>query len=449
MKQRLNYEYFDTSKNQYVEEKEGVPQGGIDSPYLWNIYMAEFDDFVINYTHTYFAGLNKKARGNAPIKKVIMSSERRKIEKSRHTLRFLAKTFRLFGKDHIKLEKIFSDKKTRADKVGLSPLLKTLKWKEIVKQKGDTNPLKYQVIKTNRKLTHKFFKLPAGDPNRKHLRFKYSRYADDWIFITNAPPEILNLLKEKFKEFLFEKLSATMAAEKTFITDMRKKPACFLGFEIRTYAHNQIQRVKKTKQSFASKTSTGKTVFALPDKKRLINRLHMKGYCHSNGKPKEIGWLSYLEPFIIIEKFNSVIRGFANFYTEFIKNKSRLSRWFYILRYSCLKTLAQKYNTNLASIFRKFPKKRTGDSERTITCKVIQKIDGSEFTKEWTLLTYKEAVKRAKEIKREKIVANKYWQLSKGIMIPYEKSSRSLPPVTSDDYLDKISWVNIRTQASL
>lgn len=46
-------------------------------------------------------------------------------------------------------------------------------------------------------------------------------------------------------------------------------------------------------------TNTGKVVFALPDKQRLISRLHMKHYCDKRGFPREIPWLSNLEPYVI------------------------------------------------------------------------------------------------------------------------------------------------------
>jgi retron-type reverse transcriptase len=34
IKERLDYEVYDTEKGAYLNEKEGIPQGGIDSPYL-------------------------------------------------------------------------------------------------------------------------------------------------------------------------------------------------------------------------------------------------------------------------------------------------------------------------------------------------------------------------------------------------------------------------------
>lgn len=48
MKKRLNLRLFDTKDNKYKNTLLGIPQGGIDSPYLWNIYLLGFDFFIQN-----------------------------------------------------------------------------------------------------------------------------------------------------------------------------------------------------------------------------------------------------------------------------------------------------------------------------------------------------------------------------------------------------------------
>jgi len=102
------------------------------------------------------------------------------------------------------------------------------------------------------------------------------------------------------------------------------------------------------------KRTSGWFLSAYPDSQRLINRLHMKAYCTETGEPREILWLSTLEGFAIIEKYNSVLRGLSNYYTEYISNPAALSRWIYIIRWSCIKTLGQKYSTTTSGIFEKF-----------------------------------------------------------------------------------------------
>nr|YP_009463672.1 hypothetical protein SG3EUKT975822.1 [Haematococcus lacustris]YP_009463741.1 Reverse transcriptase family protein [Haematococcus lacustris]AUW36494.1 hypothetical protein SG3EUKT975822.1 [Haematococcus lacustris]AUW36563.1 Reverse transcriptase family protein [Haematococcus lacustris] len=46
MRSRLHRYVFDVRSSTYSKVFEGLPQGGIDSPYLWNIYLMGMDDFV-------------------------------------------------------------------------------------------------------------------------------------------------------------------------------------------------------------------------------------------------------------------------------------------------------------------------------------------------------------------------------------------------------------------
>ena len=47
-------------------------------------------------------------------------------------------------------------------------------------KKGNTNILKYQLIKECVKDKSILVKLPYTHPNKKQIRFTYCRYADDW-----------------------------------------------------------------------------------------------------------------------------------------------------------------------------------------------------------------------------------------------------------------------------
>ncbi len=62
IKKRLKYTYFNSSTRKFITEKEGIPQGGIDSPYLWNIYMLEFDKWIKKYMENLLSKKNKKMK---------------------------------------------------------------------------------------------------------------------------------------------------------------------------------------------------------------------------------------------------------------------------------------------------------------------------------------------------------------------------------------------------
>lgn len=472
LKQRLDYQFFDTISQKYVVEKDGLPQGGIDSPYLWNIYMMEFDNFVNNETESYFNTLNKN------IKVKSSNSLKRAIERRRYCCKWLIQVLNKLPNKHNLLNNIigFATPKVRppgipfpSDILGRKELLEAVDWKNAVSNKTDTNKVKHNLIKIYKKLTHDFLNLPQDNSSKKKLRFHYVRYADDWIVLTNAPEEINKVLKEKYKQFLFNDLSATLADDKTFITNLKIKPAHFLGFQISCPRGKKVGWYKR-QTALGTQTIkaniTGSRLRIQPDKTRLINRMFMKAYCDKSGFPREIGWLSHLEPHIIIERFNSVIQGFANFYAEFIDYpQAYLGRWFYILRYSCLKTLAQKFKTSIKKIFNKYKTQyytkknylirnkisrffKTRDSSKTVEIPIQLKINGKTYDKTWRLLTTKEALANALLIKRKPIVRSTYQSLRNGVPSSYIREEGT-PSITTDDYLDKIRWVNLRTQASL
>jgi hypothetical protein len=59
---RLNYEYVENVDGKTIRSRPtvGIPQGGIDSPYLFNIYMHKFNEFIKEDISYMLNGLNVK-----------------------------------------------------------------------------------------------------------------------------------------------------------------------------------------------------------------------------------------------------------------------------------------------------------------------------------------------------------------------------------------------------
>lgn len=456
LEKRLNYEFYDSNENKYIRDKEGLPQGGIDSPYMWNIYMSIFDEHIISHLNEKFDKLNNKPnkiRGN------IVLPQRRKNDRTRTSIKkilnfinsnkeiSLLKFKEIMKKDAktLKREGYFTGEALVA--------LKEIKKEMNLDKEKELKKIKLNLIKYNNKLTHTKMSLGNRDPNKIKLRFIYIRYADDWIILTNAKKEIVEKIKEYIKTFLKQELDAELSEEKTLITDMREKSAHFLGFEIKTYKSKKIGKYETTSKTGKKKTikavTAGYRVFSTPDKQRLISRLHMKGYCDKNGFPKEIGFLTNLEDFSIIERYNSVLRGLTNYYAEFIKNPKRdLSRWIYIIRYSCIKTLAQKHKTSIRQIFKKYkvPKILKKPGENTICATVRNIINEEIYEKTWTLLKVDEAIEEAMNLRRKPHLNDIYWRLNKKDIVTYNDNDKHR--ITNDNFYKKLTWINIRTQAS-
>lgn len=417
IKERLEYQFFDTKTSEYINEEEvGIPQGGSDSPYLFNIYLAEFDQYVLSYTNRLANTLNKKVK---ILESNLDSREMKYDIRQRRT--WLARNVGFGGKKN-----------------------PTLTLQE-----------RYKYVKEIRLLRHKIRRLPSCDERHQELKFIYVRYADDWLILSNAPRLLLEKIKNHLTHWTQSVLSMTLSQEKTLITDILRDRAHFLGFEIKGSQFKQIKwiwtsvgrKVKDKKKRILKKVS-GHLIHAYPDKQRLLSRLCMKGYCDEKGFPRELPFLVNFDTHTIIERYNSVIIGLFNYYIGFIRYPYYMSRWYYILKYSCLKTLAHKFKTSIRGILRKF--RRNTAFGPTIGCTVNIDVKDVSYSKKWALLTYGEVMRNSKQSSRRESVQDAFWKNEDGnIPVSYPRRGGSLPGVKSKDFLDMINWVNIRTQAGL
>lgn len=421
IKDRLDYDFVENTDNGEVRFRppNGIPQGGIDSPYLFNIYMKELDDFVHNEIQTYVDNLNDKLTVARSLKK-LYNSLRAQGEKNARAIK-----------------KIKTQLKTETSQTEIAALKQAL----------------YQTIKENRALRHKKNRIKTEHPHKRNIRILYVRYADDWILLTNANKQIAGIFKTMIAEFLSDNLDLKLSDKKTTITDIRKAPAKFLGFELKHPKTGPLMRKPlpsmKGKRLYNLQRKAGSVIWANIDRQRLISRFHMKGFCDKYGFPRELPWLSCMEPQVIIERYNAIMRGLAEFYYGFIRNNPNLQRLIHILRLSCIKTLAQKYRTTIKGIYKRFGVYLTSNSLKTVQINVRLKARDTIYEKNWTLFSYKSLMKTLRNNTRKKTIEDIFWNLEQGDNIggyPYKEGT--IPTVTTDNYLERISWVSLRTQAS-
>lgn len=423
IKDRLSYSYLELETGKRFHPSLGIPQGGIDSPYLFNIYMQEFDNFINTKIQRYLHYIN--TRKNRPI---------RSFNKNYNSIKALK------NKHHRQLSKI---------KLQLKNENLTLEEINTLKEKL------YSQIRLIRKANHRKNKISTAHPHYKEIRFFYTRYADDWIILLNSKKDIALNIKEKITTFLEKKLGLELSAEKTLITDITRRPAKFLGFELKIPGRGPLRKLATEpkheiqKKKFNLSKRSGLLLWAGLDKQRLIDRFHMKGLCNRIGFPREIPWLSTMEPHIIIERFNSAIRGLAQYYMPIIKYKFHIHRWIYILRYSCLKTLAQKYKTSIKKIFKKYGHNLFNKARQTIRFIIQQKIGKDTYQKSWTLLTYYDIKKQYENSQRTKSLEKTFWDIEKLRKIgDYPMKIGITPNITNEDFLESFTWLSWRTMAS-
>lgn len=451
IRNRLEYEFTQGTGADFqrIRETEGTPQGGIESPYLWNIYMLSFDEYIHTELQSFINSLNLK-RGY----------------KVSYTRANPDPPYTAAG-SRIRWRQIVIKKKIAVIKLLFSRHSLTISSPSPVwdVDSGLFLPLApdvidfkrlelYQLLRDYRLLVHQNnFKKKMQD-NKRFLRIFYVRYADDWILLHNGDERLGIKLKSLISKWLMDNLKATLSDEKTKITNLKKECALFLGFELSIRRNNKLQyvtvagsekpgclpRMRLQRQRSNIKIS--------PDRQRLITRLHIRGYCTPSGFPREMPWLSTLEGFMIIERFNAVLQGLSNYYNAYMSYNSDLDRWIYIIRYSCLKTLAQKYRTTISGVFKKFGTSNT--MGKTITISYTLRINkDEEYIRKWRLLTYKDLRPKREQFGRAADLAARFNKIQKKESIgDYPLPLGAFPKVTNLAFLDKLTWVSLRTQAA-
>lgn len=224
----------------YHPTEAGVPQGGIISPLLSNIYLHELD----NYMDTEI--IPKVKEGGVEAGKREYSKERRaasyQVEK--------------YTKQMESEEEPSQETKKRQEKARI----------ELRKH-----------------------------PSRKTLGEKayYVRYADDWVIGVYGRKTTARSILEKVRDFLGAKLHLQLNTEKTKITGMKSEWARYLGVDISRNTRKEkmevaVTRVRDSKRSkYKMKVGGIKVKMQLPFKKilgDLTERGFMKKYQTGTGK---------------------------------------------------------------------------------------------------------------------------------------------------------------------
>lgn len=403
-------------KNQKRVGMSGIPQGGIVSPILFNIYMHEFDQMVEEKVGELLKKINKEEK-RVPAEKA--STKKYKKLKSRIDSN-RARIKRLIKK-HQGLEEGNIDK-----------------CRELVLEKRQAKKKRLQV--------------PFIDRKKILLTFSYTRYADDWIILTNASEKHCEKIKKLLTDILKTEFKLELSNEKTKITNLKKEHASFLGFTLKKTPSKVQTRIKKDGTKFKARTTLGLKIGI--DHERVMKRLEeiqvIKDRNEKKLKPRHVGIYCSLKDWEIVTKFNQILRGLFNYYYYSLTGKSDLHKYYYLYRYSCLKTLAHRLRISIAKITKKYGNEliiKYFSYSKDQNGKKIKKERSAKFP------TYKklmneigfrvEREKREQFAKLEKMKegVNKKFLLEKIEFLDVFKSSY----VLEDSFMEKDVKVNLRT----
>lgn len=280
----------------------GMPQGGIVSPILANIYLDKLDKYVKEY-----------------IRHFDMGTKRRPGKESNDLANERKRTVR-------KLKKI----KDGTEKAALVARLKAIEQERAA--------------------------FPSGDEmDGSYRRLKYIRYADDFILGVIGSKEDVLRIKEDIKSFLSESLALELSEEKTLITHTGKS-AKFLGYEITVTRNNHQRRdvQGRLRRTYGKRVRLNVSMATLRDKLLEYGAMEIK---LRNGKeiwkPKCRSGLIFNDDLEILDRYNRETVGFCNYYL-IANNCVVLHNFRYIMEYSMYKTFAGKYRSTVRKINKKY-----------------------------------------------------------------------------------------------
>lgn len=296
----------------YMEQWEfnctysGTPQGSGISPICANIYLGELDSFLMNYKE----GFDREPRRRKTTKEYEKASRRYK-----------------------KARKALSQAETSTP--GLVA--------------------EFKAARKDKMSQH------YHDPFEKgYKKIQYNRYADDFVIGVIGSKKDAIKVKEDVKAFLRDELHLEMSDEKTKVTHSSNKVR-YLGYDFRV---DHSKNVKRCQAGDLKRVWYGKVFLYMPKekwmKKVMENQAVQVKRDPVSGKeiwrPMPRKELMNKNDADIVSTFNSEIRGLYNFY-RIAENVGTLHKYYYMVRYSMLKTLAGKHRENVSNVKKRWMRK--------------------------------------------------------------------------------------------
>lgn len=210
-----------------------------------------------------------------------------------------------------------------------------------------------QYAKAGRKAVNKRLRSTvANDPNWKRLW--YYRYADDFLIGVDGSKQDAIRLKDEIRKFLDSRLNQKLNDSKTLITHAETSSADFLGYRIH---RTPIAKMPVRRDKIGRKVRIVPRPILDAPIKTIVKKLIDKGYVKTNFQPTRNSRFINLELFQIIEHYKTVEKGISNYYSLSNNYGNLLARVHYLLKFSCVLTIASKMRLKtMKGVFRKFGK---------------------------------------------------------------------------------------------
>jgi len=190
-----------------------------------------------------------------------------------------------------------------------------------------------------------------GRKNKEYWKqLWYYRYADDFLIGVDGSKQDALRLKDEIRKFLDDRLNQKLNDSKTLITHAETSSADFLGYLIHRTP------LAKTPVREGKVRVVPRPILDAPIK-TIVKKLIDKGYVKTNFQPTRNSRFINLELFQIIEHYKTVEKGISNYYSLSNNYGNLLARVHYLLKCSCVLTIASKMRLKtMRGVFRKFGK---------------------------------------------------------------------------------------------
>ncbi len=200
--------------------------------------------------------------------------------------------------------------------------------------------------------------LPSRDANDPdYRRLKYVRYADDFLLGLNGPKSEAEEIKQALRDFLRQELKLELSEEKTLITHAKSEAAKFLGYEVTVIQDDQKRFISEKGRD--RRSINGKIGLRVP---KEVLEAKCKSYMRSGHAVHRAALLQESD-FTIITAYQLEFRGIAEYYRQ-AYNLASLQKLKWVMEYSLLKTLANKFRMPLPKVVKKYRAETVVDGKK-------------------------------------------------------------------------------------
>lgn len=290
----------------------GTPQGGVISPLLANIYLHELDVFMADFKARFDRGKDRR--------------------------------------EHPEYRE-----RTKA--------IQRLRWSIAKQRKVDPRADVADDLAKVRDLLRDRMRFPSKDPlDPDFRRLHYVRYADDFLIGVLGTKQDAREINAEVERFLRDALRLSISRKKGGITKATEG-VTFLGYTVKVWNSTRVQRRPKTatKAAMTIRDASQAIQFHAPRAKlaAFAERQRLGNYHVRHGRMRaELINSSDLE---ILTRYNSMMRGLAEYYRLGTGWKAELQPLCYVWWWSLMKTLARKHKCSVAKVFDRILDKVDGE----------------------------------------------------------------------------------------